>query len=192
MIPLTWNAPVGTRTVSQAEILNRAGAITCGGCHGLSSGKPIGTFNGATITWPNVAPGGFVHISEAVDGSGNHLISEALEKFFIPFRQAVTDDILNTTTAMAAPRRGSETRLAALVLFQGQTQPPPQGPGARGNPPSREQAENAALELAKGQLRGLAPEDVGRAAFAVRQTSELAHAADQAAPGAYVEFRRPH
>jgi len=195
LIPLSWNAPVGTRTVTQAEILNRAGAITCGGCHGLSSGKPIGTFNGATITWPNVAPGGFVHISEAVDGSGNHLISEALEKFFIPFRQAVTDDILNTTTAMIAPRHGSETRLAALFLFQGQSQtppPPPPVPNGPGNVPSREQAENAALNLASVQPRGLAPEDIGRAAAAVRRTSELAHAADQAAPGAYVTFRRPH
>ena len=193
LIPLSWTAPAGPRTITQAEMLNRAGAVTCGGCHGLSSGKPIGTFNGAPITWPNVAPGGFVHISEAVDGSGNHLISEALEKFFIPFRQAVTADILNTTTAMIAPRQGSETRLAALFLFQGQTQPPPApGPNGRGTAPTREQAENAALNLARVQPQGLAPEDIGRAAAAVRRTSELAHAADQAAPGAYVTFRRPH
>ncbi|HKC02002.1 MAG TPA: hypothetical protein VKC17_01705 [Sphingomicrobium sp.] len=189
LIPLNWTAP-GGRAVDQAQMLNRAGAVTCGGCHGLSSNKPIGTFNGATITWPNVAPSGFVHIGMDTDSSGNHVISEALAKFFIPFREKVTDDVLNTTTAMVAPRNGSETRLASLFLFQGQTQAPPP-PNANGAP-SREQAENAALNLASSQPRGFAPEDVGRAAAAVRRTSELAHAADQAAPGAYVTFRRPH
>ena len=183
-VPLSWNAPVGTRTISQAELLNRAGAVTCGGCHGLSSGRPIGSFNGAPITWPNVAPGGFVHISENEDGAGNHEISEALSQFFIPFRQEVTNDILNTTTAMAAPK--GITALAALLIPRANAQPAsPNQPAA----PSREEAERAALELLRARVD---PAGARQASATTRRNSDLAHAREQSSPGAYVEFRRPH
>ena len=185
-IPPSWNAPVGARTISQAELLNRAGAVTCGGCHGLSSGRQIGTFNGTAIMWPGVAPGGFVHISEQVDGSGNHLISPALAEFFIPFRQDVTNDILNTTTAMAEPSGRAVTALASLLVPKAQAQP--QQP-AQTNAPSREQAENAALRLVQGRVNLTAAR---QAAVQARRASDLAHAREQASPGAYVEFRRPH
>jgi hypothetical protein len=187
-IPDTWTSPVGSRTIAEAELLNRAGAITCGGCHGLSAGKPIGTFNSAPITWPNVAPSGFVHISVQKDGAGNHVISQALTDFFIPFRKAVTEDILNTTTAMLQPVN-LITRLASLLVPQANAQPAPP-PRDQERAPSREQVENAALDLIRGRQR--APEEGARIAASVRRASDLAHAREQVTPGAYVEFRRPH
>jgi hypothetical protein len=181
--PLSWNSPVGTRTITQDEMLNRAGAVTCGGCHGLSSGRPIGHFNGVEIKWPNVAPGNFVHISEQVDASNNHLISEALSKFFIPFREDVTNDILNTTTAMLT-RAKPDTALASLLIPQARAQ-------TRTDQalPSREQAESAALQLIRSPVGAV---EARQAAVQARRVSDLAHAQEQVTPGAYVRFRRPH
>ena len=191
-IPDNWASPVGTRTIAEAQMLNRAGALTCAGCHGLSSGQTIGTFNGAPIAWPNVASGGFVHISEAVDGSGNHLISDALASFFIPFRRAITDDVLNTTPAMLEPAGPIETAIAAVLnwLIPRASGQPAQTTGAQAMAPSRSDAERAALDLVRG--RTAAPAAAREAAFAARRASALAHAREQVAPGAYVRFRRPH
>ena len=180
-IPLTWDAPIGTRRITQEEILNRAGAVTCGGCHGLSSGRPIGSFNNVPITWPAVAPGGFVHISEQLDGTGGHQISQALTEFFIPFRQDVTNDVLNTTTAMLHGA-GKSKAMEALI-------PSAHAQPATGGLPSREQAENVATALASGRV---GEADARDDAVEVRRVSDQAHAADQVKPGAYVEFRRPH
>ena len=57
------------------HILNRAGALSCGGCHQFSAGKPIA----AGVNWPSSL--GFVHIDE----HGN--LSPALVNFFLPSRQ---------------------------------------------------------------------------------------------------------
>lgn len=186
-IPDTWTSPIGNRTIAEAELLNRAGAITCGGCHGLSAGQPIGSFNGAPVTWPNVAPSGFVHISVQKDGAGNHVISQALTNFFIPFRKAVTEDILNTTTALLEPVN-FVTRLAGLIVPQAAAQPA--APGEEARAPSRADAENAALDIVRGRQR--TREEATRIAASVRRASDLAHAQEQVTPGAYVEFRRPH
>ena len=161
--------------------------MTCGGCHGLSSGRPIGKFNNTPITWPGVSPNQFVHISDQVDGSGNHPISEALSQFFIPFRQDVTNDVLNSTTAMLQPPGRIATALGNLLIGPARAQPaqrPDQGAG-----PSREQAESAALELVRGRPGAV---EARQAALAARRISDLAHAREQVSPGAYVKFRRPH
>jgi hypothetical protein len=184
-IPASWSSPIGNRTVAQAELLNRAGAITCGGCHQLSNGQPIGRLNGTPVTWP--ASAGFVHISEQTDPSGNHIISQALSQFFLPFRRKVTDDVLNTSTAMAEPR--SETRLASLLVGEAHAQQVSEV-RPRTAPPTREEAEQAALDLVQGKVTTAQQQEA--AAQRVRTMSDLAHAQEQRTPGAYVKFRRPH
>ena len=61
--------------LTQEHILNRAGALSCGGCHHFTIGKPIAN----DVNWP--PSNGFVHIDE----NGN--LSQALEQFFLPARQ---------------------------------------------------------------------------------------------------------
>ena len=60
--------------VSREQLMNRAGTMTCGGCHQFSAGKDLG--NGAT--WP--ASLGFLHIDE----TGK--LSPLLTDVFIPKR----------------------------------------------------------------------------------------------------------
>lgn len=60
--------------VSHEQLMNRAGTMTCGGCHQFSAGKELG--NGAT--WPNSL--GFLHIDE----TGK--LSALLTDVFIPKR----------------------------------------------------------------------------------------------------------
>ena len=61
--------------VSREQLMNRAGTMTCGGCHDFSAGKELG--NGAT--WPGKSFS-FVHIDE------NGQLSPLLKDFFIPRR----------------------------------------------------------------------------------------------------------
>ncbi|MCB9558051.1 MAG: hypothetical protein H6707_18195 [Deltaproteobacteria bacterium] len=64
---------------STQRLLNRAGAMTCGGCHRFSAGRPIGLdADGATVTWPN--DNGFTHVSS------NGGLSAALKNAFLPAR----------------------------------------------------------------------------------------------------------
>jgi hypothetical protein len=60
------------------DALNRAGAVTCGGCHHFSRGLSVGKVGGKTISWPDSI--GFVHVSE--EGAP----SPALTDVFLPFR----------------------------------------------------------------------------------------------------------
>ena len=60
------------------DILNRAGAVTCGGCHQFSNARAVGSVKGQPIEWP--ASAGFVHVNE------NSTLSPALTSVFIPFR----------------------------------------------------------------------------------------------------------
>ena len=61
--------------LTEEHILNRAGALSCGGCHQFSNNKAVAP----GVTWPPSL--GFVHIDEK---SG---LSNALEQFFLPARQ---------------------------------------------------------------------------------------------------------
>lgn len=67
-------------------MLNRAGALTCGGCHQFSNNQSIGKakLGGTELTWPPSAE--FVQIKEP--GSSPQL-SEALTLRFLPFRRWV-------------------------------------------------------------------------------------------------------
>lgn len=82
-------------------VLNRANALTCGGCHYSAIGKQVGVdSNDAPVMWPVAAPGGFVHINE--DGE----ISELLATYWLPDRLVKLNAYLGaaaTINAAAGP-----------------------------------------------------------------------------------------
>jgi hypothetical protein len=61
------------------QVLNRAGAVTCGGCHRFTSLQPVGQVRGEPILWPISL--GFVHVTEKGE------LSPALKDVFLPFRR---------------------------------------------------------------------------------------------------------
>jgi hypothetical protein len=60
------------------DVLNRGGAITCGGCHQFAANRQVGLVNSQPISWPPSA--GFAHVTE------NSTLSPALTDVFLPFR----------------------------------------------------------------------------------------------------------
>lgn len=90
-------------TLTPQQAVNRATAMTCGGCHqpsffGLTTNNSIG--NG--IAWPDTL--GFVHVSEFVSG-GVFPLSPALNNVFLPARKQDMENYLNNNgvTFQAAP-----------------------------------------------------------------------------------------
>ncbi len=84
--------PLGS-DLSVDDIVLRAQAMSCAGCHRLNRNIAIG----GNLTWP--ADAGFVHVSERtteeVDGVIRFPISDALEQQFLPHRKQVMEDFLN-------------------------------------------------------------------------------------------------
>jgi len=81
-----FSAKLATATkggLTPRQLLNRAGAMSCGGCHSYSVNKDIGTLNGATVRWP--ASVDFVHVSESGE------LSPALRDFFLPARARILE-----------------------------------------------------------------------------------------------------
>jgi len=85
------------------QILNRATALTCGGCHqpstfGLTNANALGAMrlpDGSTIDrWPFSS--GFVHVSEFASRNGVFGLSSALNTVFLPVRASVLEDYLTT------------------------------------------------------------------------------------------------
>lgn len=70
-------------TLTVNNILDRATTQTCGGCHQLSNGAPLG----GGLTWPS--SGFFVHVDE----SG--FLSQALTGTFLPHRKTVLEKFIN-------------------------------------------------------------------------------------------------
>lgn len=75
------------------DIVLRAQANTCAGCHRLNNNADVG----GGLTWPSSLA--FVHVSdrvtEVVDGVTRHALSPALTDVFLPHRQSVMEDFLN-------------------------------------------------------------------------------------------------
>jgi hypothetical protein len=75
------------------DIVARAQAVSCAGCHRLSNSAPLG--NG--IVWPPSL--GFTHVTEreteVVDGQTRYRLSNALLYEFLPHRKQVFEDYLN-------------------------------------------------------------------------------------------------
>lgn len=81
------------------HILNRAGAMTCGGCHDFSRGKAVAP----GINWPEPA-GRFVHVTE--DGT----LSPALLNNFLPERRLILYKFLSEPAPPVAVAAASATR----------------------------------------------------------------------------------
>jgi hypothetical protein len=84
----------GGSTLTPAQIVERAMAMSCAGCHQLSNGHSLG----GGLTWP--ASLGFVHVSEAQretspEGLSRFRVSPALTDVFLPRRKAVLEAFLN-------------------------------------------------------------------------------------------------
>jgi hypothetical protein len=78
-------------------VLNRANALTCGGCHYSAIGDQIGVDgNDTPVMWPDTAPGGFVHINE------NGEISELLATYWLPDRLTKLNTYLGASPAINA------------------------------------------------------------------------------------------
>jgi hypothetical protein len=80
--------------LSPDDIVLRAQALSCAGCHQLNNGQPVG----GSLTWPSSL--GFTHTTErekekTVDGQDRFLISKALIEVFLPKRKQVLEDFLN-------------------------------------------------------------------------------------------------
>jgi hypothetical protein len=81
-------------TLTPANIAARAEALSCGGCHQLSTAAPNNALGGG-VTFP--ASLGFVHVSEftEVGPDGDRFrISPALDNVFLPQRKAVMESFL--------------------------------------------------------------------------------------------------
>lgn len=79
--------------LSVDDILLRAQAMSCAGCHRLNRSVPIG----GGLTWP--ADAGFAHVdertTETVGGVVRFPVSEALDLEFLPHRKEVMEDFLH-------------------------------------------------------------------------------------------------
>ena len=75
------------------EIVARAQALSCAGCHRLSNNAPLG----GGLVWP--ASLGFTHVTErateVVSGETRFVISDTLLNHLLPARQAIFEDFLN-------------------------------------------------------------------------------------------------
>jgi hypothetical protein len=79
-------------SLSAADIVARAQAMSCAGCHKLSDNRDLG----GGLVWP--ASLSFVHVTErqteVVAGSVRYVISPALTNAFLPHREQVMEDFL--------------------------------------------------------------------------------------------------
>jgi hypothetical protein len=87
------------------QVLNRAGAVSCGGCHQFTADQPVAKIKGQTIVWPKSA--GFVHVTE----SGG--LSDALTTTLLPFRR---DRLAEAVCIEAAPITMSAAPNASMAL----------------------------------------------------------------------------
>ena len=87
-------------TLTADDIVKRAQALSCAGCHQLNSNVNIG----GGLVWPESLPSppptatGFVHVSErlieTVDGVTRYMISPALINEFLPARKKLVEEFL--------------------------------------------------------------------------------------------------
>ncbi len=83
------------------QVINRATAMTCAGCHqpfqfGLTGTNAIGPGE----SWPNSA--GFIHVSEFLDGENKFIISNALKDVFLPVRLREIENYLKEFNGVEA------------------------------------------------------------------------------------------
>jgi len=80
-------------TLTPDDIVARAQALSCAGCHRLSNNALLG----GGLTWP--ASLGFTHVTEreteVVGGETRFMLSDALLNHFLPARRVIFEDFLN-------------------------------------------------------------------------------------------------
>lgn len=86
----------GRRVVDVEATVQRAGVMSCGGCHSFGNGANIGKINNVPLFWP--LSNGFTHIQWG-DGAPNP-ISQLLSEAFIPFRRQNMVDFLDRMEAV--------------------------------------------------------------------------------------------
>jgi hypothetical protein len=100
--PSAFNQAIGQElarvgsTLAPRDIVARAQALSCGGCHMRNSGRPVG----GGLTWP--ASANFVHSTEMddqADPTNRFAISPALRDQFLPQRKAVLERFLQAAPA---------------------------------------------------------------------------------------------
>lgn len=91
-------------TLTTAQILNRATAMTCGGCHSPDTfSLTVADSIGAGKTWPRSL--GFTHVEE-FPVNGKFPISEALQNVFLPTRKLDFENYINTSGGAVATPQG--------------------------------------------------------------------------------------
>lgn len=83
--------PAGT-ALTAADVVTRARAMSCAGCHRASNNAALG----GGLVWPPSL--GFTHVSERLEpgaGPPRHELSQALLELFLPARRRVLVDFLN-------------------------------------------------------------------------------------------------
>lgn len=174
---------LGVTSVGATEALHRAGAMSCGGCHQFSNGRPLSI--GGANPWPSSR--GFVHIDE---GGG---LSEALDDFFLPRRAQILSRFMCShlpEPSPSAPCPGVTATTAAAG-------------SARARPTDYLAPADAARDaLIQAARRAQSAHEAIRSAAvasevaaAVRRFNEevdRARAHERALPGAFVPVRRVH
>lgn len=95
-------------TLTVDQVLNRATAMTCGGCHqpssyGLTSANAVGPGQ----SWPD--SGFFVHVNEISNSSGAFPLSPALINVFLPVRKLDMESFLNNPASTGKPGQTTPT-----------------------------------------------------------------------------------
>ncbi|HEV7265742.1 MAG TPA: hypothetical protein VGN83_12595 [Falsiroseomonas sp.] len=189
--------------ITPEHLLNRAGAMSCGGCHQFSSNRPIAQ----GINWPTTRPTGappgapqfdFVHIDEAGQ------LSPALEERFLPQRRRHLEELLGVPAPAAMVARatagaGADTRTMSSESSNAQRQSMTQS--LRRLEPAETRATSGERSTAQRQsmtqsLRRLDSAETRARALQELQTLEdrIGETRTQEArqPGAFMPYRRVH
>jgi hypothetical protein len=97
-------------TLTTDQVLNRATAMTCGGCHmprffGLTRPDAVGP----NQAWPDSSVTGFTHVAERPIINGSFPLSPALTNVFLPARLAIFNKFLDGAGATAAATPSSQS-----------------------------------------------------------------------------------
>lgn len=101
--------------ITTEHLLNRAGAMSCGGCHQFSVGREVAP----GLTWPAAAAGGFVHVTET------GALSTALTAHLLPERHRNLTAFLQRTTPAPAAAPAAAAAPPALPTLRSALQAAP-------------------------------------------------------------------
>ncbi|RXT29845.1 hypothetical protein B5P46_01915 [Rhizobium leguminosarum] len=175
--------------VTVDQVIARAGAISCGGCHQHTNNKPIGSVNGTTFNWPTTQNNnGFVHVTEVGK------LSQTLTDRMIPFRrdtlaEFICEPPINQIVALAE----QQDRFEAAMTEYNQTVTDYQlaRMGAivarQLNTPTQSGRQLTDVDLVR-----IESEVSARFEKSLRQSIEAVTEAERRLPGAFVQNRRPH